>query len=194
MSHYFVFSIAGAHVNNAKKELELMSDVKQYKSSDYNYDNNFNEIFYENVRHGILTIYSINAALESIVAILNRKLNYEKSSFYERIDILKNKSIIKSIKAYNKCIELRKYRNLITHWENENSKLLGTIHYLPYMVGDEKPTNEKKKLISMLTKENLKKFFNSFIDLINDINKNLDNDAIKYYIESILDGDIIFEV
>lgn len=169
MSHYITFSITGTHIKNAEREINLMHNVKSLKKCNLDYGIIEYNVFRENLSHGILAIYSLNAALESIVAMLNTNLNLGESKFYNRTEVLKNRNIISDLVSYGKCIELREKRNIITHWEKDGYQLLGSAGYLPFMFENIIPQKDDEKLISILTRESLGKYYNDFCNLLENI-------------------------
>ena len=202
MSHHFTFSIIGAHIKNAENEINLMKEIKQYTKSDLNYGARENEIFEWNIQHGILAIYSLNAALESIIALLNNRLNinidsHVNGAFYKRVKQLEKMKIVTDKISFSKCEELRDYRNTITHWEENKSQLLGSMNYLIFMFHNMKPKNENEKLIYILNKKDLSQYLNSFNDLIDNImsSKYIKQDSeLERFFEFIRDGVLSFEV
>lgn len=193
MSSYLMFSIIGGHIKNAEREINIMNEVSYF--NDDNYGSKEKDIFNENIRHGILAIYSLNASLESIVALLNKELSCQRESFYTRTEILKNMNVITDIVSYNKCIELRKKRNTITHWEENRIQLLGTMGYLPFMFGNKVPIKDDEKLISILTKESLEEYLDAFNKLFENIMKNEKvqaNSELTFFLECIKDGELTF--
>lgn len=195
MSSYLTFSIIGGHIKNAEREISLMKEVSYYKCDNDIYRSEEREIFNENIRHGLLATYSLNASLESIVALLNKELCCRKKEFYTRTEALINKNVITDIVSYNKCIDLRKKRNNITHWEKNGYQLLGTMGYLPFMFGNKMPMKDDEKLISILTKESLKEYLDAFNKLFENI---LESDHIKSnihltdFLECIKHGELTF--
>lgn len=202
MSHYFTFSIIGTHIKNAENEINIMKEIEQYKNSNLNYGTIEQEIFNWNISHGILAIYSLNAALESIVALLNDKLNlnidsHAKGAFYKRIEKLKKIQIITDDLSYKRCKEIRNYRNTITHWEENKSELLGSMSYLVFMFHNMHPSNENEKLIHVLNKEDLSNYLCSFNKLVNNIigSKSIqNNNGLKTFFELVRKGKLSFEV
>lgn len=207
MSHWTKFSMPSIHVLNAKREINLMKEVSNIKfdinSNDYDV---YNEIFRNNVQHGVLAIYSINAALESIITILSKELNLKKNiqskgniGFYDITIFLRDElKIITDINSYNKCIELRSYRNIITHWDKNDSTLLGTSGYLPFMFenGGSRPNSKKEKLISILTKEKLEDYKDGFNKLLENITSSLiiqEKEMLKHMFRCIIEGCIVYE-
>lgn len=201
MAHDFIFSIIGAHVNNANEQLERMFEVEKYSRQDINYNQQENEIFNTNVKHGILFVYSLNAALESIVCFLSDDRGYNKCNcigeFYERVTFLESKKVISvNEDILSRCYELRKTRNLVTHWEKNLSKSLGSMNYLPYMFGNVSPEDDHELLISRLNKSNINNYLDSFYKLLDNIisnESNSRNTGTVYFLETIKSGNLIFE-
>jgi antitoxin component YwqK of YwqJK toxin-antitoxin module len=200
MSHYLSFSIIGAHIKNAEIEIGSMIEVEPLKREDCFYGEIEEKVFNENIQHGILAIYSINAAIESIVAMLNTKLGYHKNKFYPRVYFMIKKNIISDIKAYNKCIELRDIRNAITHWEESGCQLLSTMGYSPFMFGNLEAKKDDEKLISILNKKSMEDYLNHFNMLLDNIIKNLqekgkfaNDETFRHALKCIRQGKLEFE-
>lgn len=171
MSHNMVFSIIGAHIKNSGDEVEAMLNVSSLKKDDFDYDINDEEVFNNNIYHGTLALYSINAALESIVAFLNRELKLEKDNFYNRIEELQSRGIITDEESLDLCKDLRKKRNILTHWEEDEEKLMHASGYILFMFGNKVATNKKEELISILNKESMRLYLESFNKLLNSVIK-----------------------
>ena len=169
MSHDFRFSILGGHIKNAEREVEYMNSIKSLRRRDLNYGENENKIYTENIQHGILAIYSINAALGTLVALIIKDLECNAKKFNNRIKILKNKKIITDIDFLKKCLDLRDKRNIITHWEKYGFESRGTNGHILFMLGDRRPKRKVEKLISVLTKEHLEDYLESFNRLMDNI-------------------------
>lgn len=169
MSHDFRFSILGGHIKNAEREVKHMKSVKSLRRLDLNYGENENKIYTENIQHGILAIYSINSALDTLVALIIKDLGCNTKKFHKRVKILKDKKIITDIDSLNKCLDLRDKRNIITHWEKDGFDSLGTNGHILFMLGDRRPKRKVEKLISVLTKEYLEEYLDSFNSLMDNI-------------------------
>lgn len=115
MYHVFKFSILGEHIKNAEREVEYMKFAKILMRSDLNYSDNENKIYTENIQHGILAIYSINSALDTLVALIIKDLELTTKNFHDRIKILKHKRIITDSDLLYKYLDLRNKRNIITY-------------------------------------------------------------------------------
>lgn len=176
MSHSFKFCILGAHINNAESQLALLQSIEKFKVDNYNYDKRTEQIFTSNIQHGILSLYSINSALECLMLLLDNELNLgakkNKFYFFNILDILVKEKIITNIKALEKCKELRRKRNLITHWEKNGYVELKCCGHIQFMMSSPTSQNKIQELLSILNKENLYEYNSSFKDVINDILEN----------------------
>lgn len=175
MSHKFQFSILGTHIKNAEREVTCIKSVEGLMKVDLNYGEKEKRIFEENIQHGVLAIYSINAALETVVAMLSKELNLGVDKFYTRIKILKSKGIITNDDDLERCLDLRGKRNTITHWEQDGKTSLGSIGHIQFMMGNKEPKGDIEQLVSILTKENLEEYFKSFNNLFDNIMENIKN-------------------
>ena len=211
MSHYIKFSMPSIHILNARREIDSMKDVDNIKFDiNSNEDNIYYEIFKNNVQHGVLAIYSINAALESVITILNKELKIEeqikqnrktkkKIEFSELTSFLINElKIITDTDSYYECIALRRYRNSITHWNEDKSTLLGTSGYLPLMFknGGVIHNDKKEELISILTKRKLEEYKGAFDKLLeNMISSKIiqKEEVLKNMLRCIIDMRIEYE-
>lgn len=197
MSHDFILSITGAHVRNAQEQLGNMYEVEKYLKDDINYNNQEEGIFYSNVCHGILFLYSLTAALDSIVVFVAKKKGCKKSSYGERVKFLQAKRIISvDKKTLSKCRELRKTRNLVTHWEKNLSRTLGSMNYLPYMFGNVEPKSKYELLISRLNKLKLEQYWDAYSALLDNIINNeepQDNQLVALFLKTVQQGNIVFE-
>lgn len=195
MTHYITFTIAGAHVKNSKDEIRKMKSIQQYKNKNADYSEEAYEAFDHNVAHGILVIYSINSALESVIHIISKHYGIE-GEFFQRINELEKKIFLNPDirKDLSELKKLRRFRNAITHWENDLEELLGTSFYLPYMMEDKKIKikNKKIELISILSKEKLTLYFENLQRVLNDLYIYLKNNDCYLYmdIEEIKNGSI----
>lgn len=168
MTHWFEYSIGAVHMKNAKDCVEKMQKVT-FKEANFNYDREESEIFFNNTRYGVLAIYSINAALETIVAITSRELGINKTHFNDRVDTLIRQDVITNCIALKSLKDLRRKRNLITHWEENHTELLGSSSYLPIMFTKTAPKNKTEELISMLIPERINQYIVNLMDLLNNI-------------------------
>ena len=196
MTHYYIFSIIGGHIKNAEREIDLMHDSKNMFVLDKNYGAKEYQIFNENVRHGILALYSLNAGLESLIAFLDKELGVNSKDFYSRIKKLEKKGIITDIDSLSKCIELRKQRNIVTHWEENTSQLYGSDGYLPFLFGDSEPREKSEELISSFNKVDFMEYLDAFNQLFDNILKNIPNNKNEYLIyclKNIKEGYLFFE-
>lgn len=191
ISHDFRFSILGGHIKNAEREVKYMKSIKGLRRLDLNYGEKEKKIYTENIQHGILAIYSINSALETLVALIIKDLGYNTNKFYRRVKILKNKNIITDIDNLKKCLDLRDKRNIITHWEKDGFECLGTNGHILFMLGDRKPRKNVEKLISILSKDDLDNYLESFNKLIDNIlesNYVSNQDDLSYSIKIFREG------
>ena len=189
MSHHFTFSIIGAHIKNAEREVNSMFNVDSVKNEDGNYTEKEEEIFVENIKHGILALYSLNAALESLVAYLADK-------FYIRFDKLKERKVITNLVSLSACIELREHRNTVTHWEENTTYLYGTSSYLPFMFEKAEPKRDVEKFIGIFTKKRFLHYLKEFNKLLEDIinnTKKFEEGYLRYQLECMKNGKLIFE-
>lgn len=196
MTHWFEYSVAGVHVLNAKRQVNLMKEVTPLYKSDFNYYNEEREVFKHNTAYGVLAIYSINAAVESIVALLSNELSIKSKKFHERINILKKKNIITCHVEVEKLVYLRKKRNTITHWEKNKIELLGSADYLPIMFKNVTPRNEFHKLISLFTAEDLREYIKYLDHFIENVKENVVREKIlelEYTLKNIQSGMIYWE-
>lgn len=203
MSHQVTFSIIGAHIKNAEKEVNSMFNVDNVKIEYGNYSEREEEIFVENIKHGVLALYSLNAALESLVAYLADKLEINKeidldkgNKFYNRLEKLKENQIITDENSLSTCIELRNYRNTVTHWEENTSYLYGSSSYLPFMFGSMEPEKDVEKLISIFNKKRFNKYIQAFERLLDNIiynTKEFEEGYLRFQLECMKNGELIFE-
>ncbi|WP_042357702.1 hypothetical protein [Bacillus rubiinfantis] len=204
MTHYFTFSIIGGHIKNAEKEVHSMFETEGIKIKDEIYGEKEEKIFEENICHGLLALYSLNAALESLVAFLadrlgvNSKFDIEKqrNKFYLRIDKLKIGKIITDDLSLSTCLKLRKYRNIVTHWEENLSYLYGSNSYIPFMFGFTKPKSDIEKLIGNFNRSHLEDCLEAFNRLLDNIINNIevmDHEYISFQLECMKRGSLIFE-
>ncbi|MCM3324065.1 hypothetical protein [Cytobacillus kochii] len=193
MTHWFEYSIGAVHMQNAKDCVGKMLDVI-YKEEGFIYGEKENEIFFDNTRYGVLAIYSINASLETVVAITSRELQIKEKSFKDRIDILIKREIITKKVTFQRLNLLRKKRNLITHWEQVHIELLGTDSYLPVMFTKISPKNKIEELISILTLNRMSQYIDDLLDLLNDIVSNIDREkygGLYDSLKQIIDRDFV---
>lgn len=204
MSHHFTFSIIGAHIKNAEREVNSMFNVDSVKNEDGNYTEKEEEIFVENIKHGILALYSLNAALESLVAYLadkfhiNKEVSFdnERNKFYIRLDKLKERKVITNLVSLSACIELREHRNTVTHWEENTTYLYGTSSYLPFMFEKAEPKRDVEKFIGIFTKKRFLHYLKEFNKLLEDIinnTKKFEEGYLRYQLECMKNGKLIFE-
>lgn len=187
MTHWFEYSIGAVHMKNAKDCVEKMQNVT-FKEADFNYGREEFEIFFNNTRYGVLAIYSINATLETIVAITSKKLRINEKHFNSRVDTLVKKGVITNNVPLQNLKELRQKRNLITHWEKNHTKLLGTSSYLPIMFTEAAPQNKVEELISMFIPERISQYIVYLMELLNDIICRIDKEKymkLYYSLEQI---------
>ncbi len=181
MTHHFEYSIGAVHMNNAKDSVEKMQQATP-KEIGFSYDIEEFEIFSNNTRYGVLAIYSINAALETIVALTSREFGISQTRFAARVDTLISQGIITNLIAIDNLKNLRKKRNFITHWEENPTELLGTSSYLPIMFAETTPENETEDLISMLIPERINQYILDLTDLLDDIICQIDEEInMKLY-------------
>ena len=174
MSHHFKYSIAATHMKNSRLLVNKMKTVEKYKNSNYDYSDTANEAFIDNTGNGILAIYSINATLESLIALItlaNPNCYFKDNSFHTRKKVLMNKNLIPNNDSFRKLIELRKKRNTITHWEKNYTELIGSMSYLPIMFGDILPGKKNKVhgLIAILSKEEMSKYMECLENILDDM-------------------------
>lgn len=191
MTHWFEYSIAGVHVLNAKRQVDQMKEVAPFYRDDFNYGEEERKIFTDNTANGVVVIYSINSAIESIVTLLSKELSIQAKNFYERVKKLKELKIITCHVEIEKLTYLRKKRNIITHWENNRVELLGSSDFLTIMFKNNSPENEFHELISLFTAEDLREYVD-YLDLfIENIKENVakkDLESLVYKLDCIHDG------
>ncbi|ALC83084.1 MULTISPECIES: hypothetical protein [Bacillus] len=190
MTHWFEYSIVAVHMKNAKDCIEKMQKVT-FKEIGYNYGKVEEGIFFNNTRYGVLAIYSINATLETTVAMTSRVLTVKAKHFNVRVDKLTEKGIITKDLTLKNLIQLRKIRNLISHWEENHLELLGTSSYLPVMFSKTVSKNKNEELISMLTPDRMNQYLDDLAGLLNNIIHNIDKEKynrLYYSLKQIRDG------
>lgn len=184
MTHWYEYSIGAVHIKNAKDCVAKMLEVT-FKEVGFSHGIEEEEIFLNNTRYGVLVLYSINAALETIIAITSRDLGIKKISFYDRVNILVQQGIIKKNVTLQSLKKLRQKRNLITHWEENPSELLGTSFYLPLMFTKTVPKNKIEELISIFIPGQMNTYIDDLIDLLNDIMCNLNKEKHERLYQSL---------
>ncbi|PEC81948.1 hypothetical protein [Bacillus cereus] len=193
MTHWYEYSIGAVHLKNAKDSVAKMQEVTS-KEIGFNYGIEEEEIFLNNTRYGVLALYSINAALETIVAITSKNLGIKKRSFHDRVNILVQQGIITKNVTLQSLKGLRRKRNLITHWEENPSELLGTSFYMPLMFAKIVPRNKIEELISLFIPEHMNTYIDDLIDLLNDIMCNINKgkyEGLYYSLKQIEEESLV---
>lgn len=176
MAHSFRFSILGVHIKNAEREVNNMHYIKYVDIYELTYEEEARKLYEDNLQHGILAIYSMNSALETLVYMIDKEFNNTRNNFYDKIKNLQNNNIITNEIYLNKCIDLRKKRNIITHWEEDSDKSLGCFGHIVFGLGQCNPKDKIEELISILNRESLEKYLSELNNLIENI---LDSDFLK---------------
>lgn len=194
MAHDFKFSLIGAHYSNAIEQIRNMDYVNNFDHSNLNYTIEDYDSFRKDICYGILGIYSMNALVESVVNYCIRELDYyDIIEFRQKVNKLCQQGIIENDENLDKYFELRKYRNIITHWERDSLKYdLGSMGYIRLMGSNYYANNNKERLVQILHKAEMINYFHSIMTIINNVIGSQyfsDDDLLKTYLEGEIEVD-----